>query len=593
MNPEDRKLQRDRIRRFAVLVICVFAVLLGRLWYLQIARGAELLKESELNRERKIRAPAPRGAIYDRKGRILATSRPQFVVSVVPEEFRKAPAALPMLAEILSLKPRELSQMLSKNREVPYAPVRVAIDVPLDIVAKIGERQMLLPGVSVDLDQIRYYPDGPVVAHIMGYLGEINKEELEEKGPPYKPGDYVGKDGIEKQYDRLLHGTDGGQVVEVDAMGRKTRTLRDVAPVPGHSLTLTIDRDLQIAAYRAMEGRTGAAVAMNPKTGEILALVDKPDYDPNVFVKRVKAEDWNKIINNKGHPLQNRAVANKYPPGSTFKPITATAALEYGVATPKTALNCSGYYLGKHDWRAHGHVDFYKAIAMSCDVFFYEMGRRLGIDRLANMAFGYGLGHKTGIDLPREASGTIPSTAWKQRRFHERWWPGETLSCAIGQGYVQTTPLQMCTIAASIANNGTIMRPQMVREVRDPSGKVIQKFRPKVRGHVPASLKNLRAVQLGMRQTVVAGTGRVVDLGDIAVAGKTGSAEDPPRRRPHAWFICYAPFQDPTIAIGVLAEQGGHGATGAAPVARAILDVYFGKKKAQEIGKATVRAFGD
>lgn len=598
MNPEDRKLQHDRVRRYAIFVMCIFAVLLTRLWYLQIAKGAELLKESEMNRERKIRVAAPRGTIYDRNGRILATSRPQFVVSVVPEEFKKDPRALLRLASILRMQPEDLHDIIYKHREVPYAPARVAIDVPLDIVANVSERQILLPGVSVDLDQLRHYPDGAAVAHVMGYIGEINKEELAEKGERYKPGDFVGKDGLEMQYDSYLHGVDGGRVVEVDAMGRKTRILRDEAPIPGKSLKLGIDKDLQIAAYRAMEGRVGAAIAINPKTGEILALVNKPDYDPNVFVKGVNRKDWQKIVSNKAHPLQNRAVANKYPPGSTFKPVTATAILKYKVASPNHAIGCSGsYYFGRSfgDWKTHGGgINLYKSIAVSCNVYYYQMGHKVGIDGIAEVAHGYGLGKKTGVDLPHEKAGNIPSTEWKERRYNEKWYPSETLSCAIGQGYVQATPLQMATVAATIANDGVLMTPHLVTEVRTPSGQLLRKIKPEERGKVPVSLELLRHVQKGMRDTVASGTGRVADVEGVAIAGKTGSAEDPPRVRPHAWFICYGPFENPDIAVAVIYEQGGHGATGAAPVARAILDVHFKKKKPQEIKSSmAVEAYGD
>lgn len=599
MNPEDRKLQRDRVRRFAIFVGLIFAILFARLWYLQIARGAELLRESEMNRERKIGIAAPRGVIYDRHGKVLATSRPQFVVTVVLEDFRKKPDALPRLADILKLTPEELTSILSKSREVPYAPVRAAIDVPLEIVAAIGERQMLLPGVHVELDQLRHYPDGSAVAHVMGHLGEISKSELERRGSPYKPGDYVGKEkGIEQQYEEVLHGVDGGEVVEVDAMGRKTRTLRDEAPLPGSSITLAIDRRLQIAAYRAMEGRVGAAVALNPKTGEVLCLVNKPDYDPNVFVKGVKRQDWDKIIKNKAHPLQNRAIANKYPPGSTFKPVTATAALEYGVTTSDFKINCGGsYYFGRtfRDWTTHGGgIDLTRAIALSCNVYFYEMGRRLGIDRLSKMAFGYGLSSPTGIDLPGETAGLIPTEEWKRKRYRDKWYPSETLSVAIGQGYVQTTPLQMACVTAAVANDGKLMVPQMVREIRDRHGNVTHSLQPKVRGEVPASLDNIKKVQHGMHQTVVAGTGRVAAVEGVQVAGKTGSAQNRKGMRAHAWFICYAPVEDPTIAIAVLAENGGHGSTGAAPVARAILDVYFEKKKPEEIvSNLAVRAYGN
>ncbi|MBI2844195.1 MAG: penicillin-binding protein 2 [Armatimonadetes bacterium] len=603
---EERMLQRSRMKMLAILCIALFFILVARLWYLQIALGSSLLAESEINRTRLVRTRAPRGLILDRKGRVLATSRPQFVVLAVPEKLQEDPEALATLCNTLDLTGEELQAIISRERAAEFAPVRVAIDVPLDVVAKLMERRPILPGVSVELDQLRSYPDGPLAAHILGYIGEVNREQLEalrEQGYNYRPGDYVGKSGIEKQYETLLHGKDGGQVLEVDARGRTRRILGNQPPVPGSTLTLTINKDLQIAANRMMEGKTGAAAAVNPQTGEVLAMVSKPDFDPNIFVKRVKASDWKKITGNKANPLQNRAVANKYPPGSTFKPVTATAALEYKVATPSTNLSCSGVGLfGKRCWRRHGHVTFTTAISQSCNVFFYEMGRRMGVNKLAKMARGYGLSYATGIDLPEEVSGpdqkrkgTIPDEQWKWERYHDKWYPGETPSVAIGQGYVQVTPLQMALVSAAVSTSGKMYRPQMVREIRDPRGKVIQRFERDFTRQVPASQETFDAVRYGMRQTVIGpgGTGRAVNLEGVAVAGKTGSAEDPPRHRPHAWFICYAPIDNPEIAIAVISEQGGHGSTGAAPVARAILDVYFGKKKPSEIKPAVVRVTGD
>jgi len=604
-------LERYRMKEFAILCIVLFAILLARLWYLQIASGAELLAESETNRKRLIRVRAPRGLILDRNGKVLATSRPQFVVLAIPELLAENPKAYDTLCRVLNVTKEDIQAIMKKERAAAYAPVRVAIDVPLDVVAKLQERKPVLPGVTVELDQLRSYPDGPAVAHVLGYIGEVNKKELErlsESGIKYKPGDYVGKFGIEKQYELLLHGIDGGQEIEVDSRGRTRRMLADKPSIPGNTLVLTIDRDLQLAAYRAMEGKVGAAVAINPQTGEVLAMVSKPDFDPNIFVKKVKVSDWNKIISNKSNPLQNRAIANMYPPGSTFKPITATAALEYKVATPNSNLNCPGSYrLGRtfRCWKRHGHVTFTTAISQSCNVFFYQMAQRMGVNNLAKMGRAFGIGQATKIDLPEEVpgggttKGTMPDEEWKKNRFKrpdmQKWYPGETLPVAIGQGYVQTTPLQMSLVASAVSMSGKMYRPQMVLEIRDPKGKVDKKFESIFERQVPASLETFKAVQYGMRQTVIGpgGTGRVVDLGDVAVSGKTGSAECGPGKRAHAWFICYAPSENPTIAIAVIAEHGGHGSSGAAPVARAILDVYFGNKKVSEIKPTVVHVSGD
>ncbi len=601
---EDRKLQAARVNYLAAVVIVLFLALVARLWYLQIALGSSLLLESEANRIKLLRTRAPRGTIYDRKGRILATSRPQFVVMAIPEKIKANKEAMSTLCGILELTPAELEAIISKERARPGSPVRVKVDATLETVSRIGELRMKLPGVSVELDQLRYYPDGPAVAHVMGQIGEISEKQLDEarqQHKDYRPGDYVGKSGIEKQYEDDLRGIDGGREIEVNAFGRVVRVLGEKRSVTGHSLKLSIDRDLQIAADRAMGEQTGGVVAMDPKTGAVLAMVSKPDYDPNVFVKKVKPSDWQKINDNKGRPLQNRAVYNVYPPGSTFKPIVAIAGLKYGMCKPSTAVNCTGsYYFGRRfgDWRTHGHTDLTKAIAMSCDVWFYTLGHKLEIDRMAAVATQFGIGSATGIDLPNESRrgdgtlGTMPSTAWKRKTLHDRWWPGETISCAIGQGYIQASPLQMTVACATVASGGAVPKPRLLDAVMKADGStVIRRTKPEVVRHVDAPAEAFKIVQQAMRQTVVAGTGRAVDIPGITAAGKTGSAEN--KGPAHAWFICFAPVENPKIAIACIVEHGRHGATAAAPVCRAIMDVFFGKKKPEEIGTGGVHVSGD
>ena len=601
---EDRKLQITRINRLAALVIALFVVLLARLWYLQIARGDELLMQSESNRIRLLRTRAARGTILDRKGRVLATSRPQFVVLATPEKLKEDPETLRTLCGVLGMAPRELESIIAKRGGYPGTPVRVKIDAPLEMVARIGELRMRLQGVSVELDQIRNYPEGPAVAHIMGHLGEISENELEaarEAGKDYKPGDYIGKDGLESRYETDLRGADGGKQVEVNAFGAAVRVLGEKVSAPGKTLKLTIDRDLQVAASRALGSRVGAAVAIDPRTGEVLAMASSPAYDPNIFVKRVRASDWERIIGNKDKPLQNRCVYNVYPPGSSFKPIMAVAGLLYRVCNVNTSVNCPGsFYLGHRFrcWKVHGHVAFMNAIAQSCDVWFYNLGRRLEIDRIAVVARQFGVGSATGIDLPNESRrrdggvGTMPDRAWKRRRYGERWWPGETISCSIGQGYIQISTLQMALVCGAVASGGKVYRPYLVQEVVEPDGTVVRRTRPRIRREVRAPAEAFKLVQQGMRAAVKSGTGRVADIPDVAVAGKTGSAEDPPRPA-HGWFICFAPVENPRIAVAAIVEHGRHGATTAAPVCRAILDVYFGKKKPQEIGSGTAKVSGD
>lgn len=606
---EDRILQRSRINQLAYLVIALFVILLGRLYYLQVVHGKTLLIESNNNAQKLLRTRAPRGTILDRKGRVLATSRPQFVVMAMPDILAENKEALSTLCDILQITPGEIDEIVkdSVKRRLarPGSPVRVEVDVPLEVVARIGENRMNLPGVSVELDQLRSYPDGPAVAHIMGHLGEISQQELDEadaSGKDYRRGDYVGKSGLEKQYENELRGKDGGKRIIVDVTGRMVRIMGEEPSVPGKSLKLTIDRDLQVAAYRAMGKQTGAVVAIDPRNGAVLAMVSTPSYDPNVFVKKLKQADWDKINLNKGRPQQNRAVYNVYPPGSTFKPMMSIAGLVYNECNLNTTVSCPGsFHFGRNFrcWKVHGGgVNFNRAMAESCDVWFYKLALRLGVDRMAEVIRQFGIGTATGIDLPRESRyddqhlGTMPDTAWKRRRFHERWYPGETPSVGIGQGYVQVSPLQEAVAIGGVAADGLIYRPHLLDEILDVNGRTVRRTKPEVRRQVKAPVEAFRMVQTAMRQAVTAGTGRVVDMPDVAVCGKTGTAEDPPRPA-HGWFVCFAPVEKPTIVVACIVEHGRHGATTAAPVCRAVLDVYYGKKKPGEIGSQQVHVLGD
>ncbi len=607
---EDRRLQRSRINQAAYLVVAVFFVLLARMWYLQIAQGDDLLKASDLNAVKLLRTRAPRGTILDRKNRILATSRPQFVVMAMPEILQQDKEALHTLCSILQMTPGEIEAIVTdrvKRRQArPGSPVRIKVDVSLETVARIGELRMSLPGVSVELDQLRSYPDGPAIAHIMGHLGEISQADLEtaqEAGEDYVAGDYVGKSGLEKQYEKELKGTDGGKQIMVDVTGRMVRILGDQPSVPGNALKLSIDRDLQVAAYRAMGNQTGAVVALDPRTGEVLAMVSTPSYDPNVFVKKLKRADWDKINLNKGRPQQNRAVYNSYPPGSTFKPLMAAAGLYYNECNTQTTVSCPGvFHLGRgrfRCWKVHGGgVNFNRAMAESCDVWFYQLALRLGIDKMAKIARQFGIGSATGIDLPHESRndddrvGLMPDTAWKMEKYKQKWGIGETPSCGIGQGYVLTSPLQMAVAIAGVAVDGKIMQPRLVDTILDQNGDIARTISPKKKSQVQTSPEQFELVRKAMRQTVTSGTGRSCDIPGIAVCGKTGSAENPGHPA-HAWFVCFAPLEKPTIAIACIVEHGRHGASAAGPVCRAILDVYYGKRQPDQIGSSTSNVSGD
>ena len=572
------------------MVACVFGALAARLWYLQIALGDKLLEESKHNSRRLIRAVAPRGLLLDRSGVVLAGSRPQFIVTAVPDRLRESPGAIELLADILAVPVADLKEILRTSKS-SGTPVRVAADVPLEAVAAVKERSDLLPGVEVGLEQLRYYPDGRLCAHVFGCLGEISKEELKAT-PDYPLGAFVGKSGIEKLYEKQLRGTDGGKWVEVDVGGRLRRVIGSADAVPGSTLKLGIDRRVQRAAEEALRGKTGAAVALDPNTGEVLAMVSKPDFDPNLFVKGVRVSDWRAIVTNRKHPLQNRAVGNRYPPGSTFKVITMTAGLRYGKVTPNTRIHCVGaYHIGhsrRRCWSRHGTVDPIRALERSCDVFFYSVGRWVGINRLAVVGREFQLDEPSGVDLPGETRGTMPDEQWKREHCREKkWYPGETVVCAIGQGYVQATPIRMALVAAAISNGGTVYRPHIVTEIRNASGKVTFRAKPSVEGRVRIPLNDLAMIRTGMRQAVLAGTAKAADIAGVAICGKTGTADDPPRKRPHAWFICFAPMEKPTIAICVFAEGGGHGGSVSAPIARKMLEAWFGRSagKARAAGR--------
>jgi len=604
-HPEEHKLQQLRTNIAIIWVAALCFLLLSRLWYLQVVSGAELLKQSESNRTRLLSVRAPRGTILDRKSRTIASSRAQFVVLATPDILVKTPEAMSTLCGILQITKANMLSLIDKGDSRPGSPMRVAVDVGLDKVAMIGELRTRLPGVSVELDHIRQYGMSSSVCHVVGYLGKINQDEIdaaEKRDIDYGANDYVGKAGLEKQYETELRGTDGGKQIEVNAMGRAVRVLGEKPSLPGQTLKLTIDSDLQAAAYKAMGKQVGGVAAIDPRTGAVLTMVSTPGFDPNLFVKSVDPEAWHNIMSNKNHPMQNRALTNAYPPGSVFKPMVATAGLKYGACTEYTTAYCSGVkQLGNRKfkcWAVHRNVNFIKALSESCDVWFYEMSLRLHIDRMAYIVKQFGIGQETGVDLPSESrhkSGTLgamPDPEWKEKRFKESWYPGDTLNTSIGQGYVLVTPLQMAVSTAAISNDGKVYKPYVVDEILNTRGIIVHKTHPKLVRTVEADPQAFALVRQGMRAAVVSGTGRVVNINDIAVAGKTGTAQNPPHAA-HGWFICFAPLENPQIAIACVVEQGKHGASTAAPVCRAILDVYFGKLKAAQVKNGVARVKGD
>jgi len=576
------------------LIYVIFIVLVGRLWYLQVELGEKFASQALGNVIREIPIRAPRGNIVDRKGRPLAATRPTFTLCVIPGEMTSPEETLASLSRILKRPVEDLKEIIHEKRASSYDSITLQRDLDEDTYLTIVWRKLLLPGVEGRRDPVRWYPDGKLAAHLLGYPGEIDQEELARmKDQGYRPGDFIGKAGVEKTYEPYLRGQDGARMLEVNARGHIQQVLGEREPVSGHTVVLGIDKDLQRTAENALGDRVGAAVALDVRTGEVLAMASRPAYDPNAFARGIKPAEWDAIINTPTHPLQNRTIHNAYPPGSTFKLITTIAALESGSRVVHYAIHCPGAYrVGKRIfrcWRRHGTVSLTSAISQSCDVFFYQVGLDIGPERIARWARAFGLGSPTGIDLPGERRGTIPDPEWKMRVRHERWYGGNTANMSIGQGDVQVTPLQMARVVATIANGGKLLRPHLVHKILDLNGNVVKSFQPEVVETLPISPDVLRAVREGMHQAVIGsgGTARRILFSDLTTAGKTGSAQDPPRKKPHAWFVCYAPCENPKIAICTMVEQGGHGGTVAAPIARAMLETYFHLKHSAAAGSGS------
>lgn len=595
---------RRRLRFLIAAVSIVFLLLVGRLWVLQVLQGERFTYLSENNRIRLRKIPGIRGTVFDRKGRLLIHSPPSFDLLLMPEDAEEPEVTLRRLALLLGRDKKELLGALAKNKfRPPFKEIILSKAIDWRSVVAVETHQMDLPGVSLRVRPERRYPDKGMNAHLLGYLGEINPaqlKELRERG--YGLGDEIGQFGLEKMLEKHLRGKSGGQQVEVNAIGRQVRVLHQVRDVPGHSAYLTIDRELQKTAYQALDGKEGAIIVLEVNSGAILALVSTPTFDPNIFARGIRLEEWRTILRDEMHPLQNRAIQGQYPPGSIFKIVLAIAALEEGVIEPETRLFCNGsLVVGKRvfrDWKkgGHGWVDLHKGIVESCDVYFYQLGLRLGVDRIAKYARMLGLGAKTGIALEGEMSGLIPDTRWKKKRFGQRWFPGETPSVAIGQGYVSVTPLQMATLMAAVANGGTLYRPWFVRRLESADGSLIQEYGPEKIRSVPFKKGTLGYLRRALRDVVngARGTGRKARSDLVEIAGKTGTAQVAQMRgkivkseqlpysiRDHAWFVAYAPSERPEIAVVVLVEHGGHGGSAAAPLAKKVIERYFSMKGQQ------------
>jgi len=575
------------------ILVLILIILLVRLWDLQIMRGSEMKRLSEQNRIRIKKVVAPRGVIYDRKGRILADTRPSFNIYITHEDIKNFDQTIDGLVSLLNISKEEIMERLEAAKGLPPSfPVKIKSDISMDDVAKIEANRVYLPGVNIQIEPKRFYHYGKMFAHMIGYVSEISDDELKKKEyKDYSPGDYIGKYGLEKAYEAYLRGIDGEKRVEVDSRGREVRTLEQKDPVPGNSIYLNVDLDIQAVIDKALENRRGGCIVVDPKTGGVIALVSRPAFDPNKFASGITKQDWQAIALDKAHPLQNRVIQGRYPPGSTFKIVSALKGLELGMINERTTFSCrGGFPYGGRVFRCwkkggHGSVNIHRAIVESCDVFFYNLGLRLGVDRIHEMSDIIGLGRVTGIDLPGEKDGLVPSTEWKKKTYGQPWFEGETVSVSIGQGAVWLTPAQLVQLASFVANEGINYKPHIVNRIVSPEGKVLKTFEPVINANVKLKKDTIRLVKEGMKGVVNEGSGTAYGsrLENVSMSGKTGTAQSVGEKGrnlgDHAWFIAYAPSDNPSVAISVLVEYGGHGSSAAAPVAKMVTDRMFNEKK--------------
>jgi penicillin-binding protein 2 len=586
-----------RVAGLSILIAVMLTIVAGRLYYLQVVQHKTLAELADRNRIRIRRLPALRGLVFDRDHRPLVDTVPSFDAVVVPEDTDDLSDTIERLDQLLGDGNIAARLQQAEDEQRPaYEPITVAEHLDWKQVVALETHQLELPGVSLQVTPRRHYLYGSVAAHLLGYVGEVTRHDLAHL-TGYENGDQIGKFGLERGWENFLRGGAGGQEIEVDAVGRRLRLLREIPEQPGDGVVLTIDLDVQAAAEQALGDRMGAIVAIDPNTGYILAMVSHPAFDPNLFTSGISPADWHRLMTDPGHPLEDRAIQGIYAPGSTFKIVDSIAGMQDHTLTPSTTYYCpGGLWYGNREYRCwrkqgHGTLSLHRAIVESCDVYFYEVGERLGVDRIAHWAHLLGLGEKTGIALAHERTGIIPSSEWKLKRYHQRWYPAETLSVAIGQGYVAVTPIQMAVLAAEVANGGIRYQPQFVKEVDAPDGTPLRTYPPVVEQRLPIDPANLDFIRDAMCDVVNApdGTAHKAALPNILVCGKTGTAQVvaekqgartkenaiPEQLRDNGWFIAFAPKDHPRIAIAAVVEHGGHGGSAAAPGVRDVMEKFF------------------
>ncbi|MBL8394151.1 MAG: penicillin-binding protein 2 [Candidatus Accumulibacter sp.] len=607
LNAPDRELDRFRFRvaLAGVAVFAAFAVLIARLFHLQVVQHDYYTTRAEDNRISLVPIVPNRGVIVDRKGTVLARNYSAFTLEITPSKVDDLDATIEGLGRVIEVLPKDrkrFRRLLEESKTFESLPIRTRLTE--EEVARFAANRYLFPGVEVKARLFRQYPLGSIGSHALGYISRINKRDMEmieekEQTTNYRGTDHIGKSGIEQKYEFHLHGETGYEQVEIDAGGRAVRSLSRSAPVQGNNLTLTLDSKLQEMAEKAFGDRRGALVAIEPATGGILALVSTPTFDPNLFVDGIRTDDWDQLNTSPDKPLLNRALNGAYPPGSTFKPFMALAALETGKRTPGQAISDPGVFnFGGHQFRddkkgGHGSVDMFKSIVQSCDTYYYMLANDMGIDAIARFMGQLGFGQRTGVDIEGESPGVLPSPEWKARRFkrpeQQKWFAGETISIGIGQGYNSYTPIQLAQATATIANNGVLYRPHLVKYITDSRTGERTMIEPEPLRVLPWKRQNIEVIKKAMVGVNISGTSARAFAGAGYVsAGKTGTAQVfslkgadykassvKKELRDHALFIAFAPAEEPKIALAVLVENGGFGAQSAAPIARMVFDYYL------------------
>ncbi len=573
------------LERFVKIVIYIIVVIIAiffiRFCQLQVIEGGKYRKLSLLNRVEIITLSAPRGIIYDRNGVVIAKNKPVYSASIM---YLNTELDNKGLSELLDVEESVIKQKIVESINNPFRPVILKQGMSFEDMAKIEARRSDFPGLIIETNITRQYIYNKTGAHLLGYLGKPDEEKL--KYPDYSditPDTFIGKWGVEAMFDKKLKGVSGKRVIEIDALGRQLRTLEYIAPRSGESLNLSIDLEIQKVAEASFDKRSGALIAINPKNGEILSMLSLPSFNPNDFSRGIDSEKWVALNNDRRFPLINRVFQSSYPPGSVFKPIVAMAGIEEGVITRESKVYCRGLtFLGGRSFgcwkkRGHGYVSLQKGLIESCDIYFYEVGRRLGVDTIEKYARLFGLGKKTKLGIVKEVEGIVPSTDWKFKKLGEKWYLGETLNTAIGQGYLSITPVQAAVMITMIATNGKEVPITVIKRKEHYTTEI----KPLVKSETFSEIKK---ALLGVVKDAH-GTARSINTNLVEIAGKTGTAQVIRGRikseklkeevRDHAWFIAYAPYNDPEIALSVFVEHGGHGGSAAAPIAKKVIEAYI------------------